>query len=1129
MKLTKKSNGIKSRIVSFAVVIALILCAVLSLGYILPDRIVRAEDDTPPPAKVADGIRFVQVAAGYDFAIGLTYDRKLYGWSTKEQRNTQSMETLGDYYTYNPTEINVTFRQGAAVGSYRWNDTGTATNYHSPRTDDQIKSIAATGTTAAFITEKGFLYTWGVDTAAMQDVGHDNYGGSNHLLLRQTGSGSGWDAPWYVPYIINYYYFGESGWSTGDRDTTRWSTEQIIPSGSTENVKLASLAAGEFNYILVFIRNYPSGGNLFSGTGGNMYETYVWGSALYNTSNMAPTGAVAAYDSASISVGPNGRKIFNTFIVRTESFTGTVTAVAGGYTVGFNNTAANVAGGTSLQLHGKNFITTQGVSPSGDNFAVTNTTELMSVAGNSVSLTWGGKSYLGAIAGGNGGSNEDGQVVGQDPEKYYARQASTSNYRYTIAGNEAGYLINSKVAGADSANLIDKYTVGESEEEALKPTRYAVSLGNDIGYGIANEKLYGWGDNAHGQLIGLTGNQKNPTALLNTVNFKSIAAGKQKSPAIGDRAFFNNSDTLSGTTFATKYQNDDKYITGALAKDGSIYAWSKGITQAKQLTYVGDPTNPSAKKEEFSAVYSGYGEILYAVTVSGKLVRITKNTAGDDFEQYVYDEFYTLNSQGRPQKIENWSVDKTNRVVFNVPASTEVDPDLGNATFYVWSAATSVPEAAEGETAPESTVKINGGAQTAYKPLVSDNKIGDAYRIVGLTAADANIKYLKAGDKYLSESDPFTNLDASNYAPKFYFINTDGTDTLMEPKQQQNMFTFREVYGSNGEGVGIYIEPKQSSKGKNIRVDFYIARYNSYGKYSNATNGDNAIYYDYKQCSIIFQIADTPSVKTYAAHITDENNRAVNSNVPLLDPNNPYNTNFSLAVQDVSSGVDELIKFLTGNSESVNADFKTAVITQMKQKDAGFPASDKITSGNLNYYLNSTDVAKYDDTYRFLFTDRDSDRVTLARYNETDPIISEGIGVTGDIKNITVTVPHSGYLAGSLSSLTSAELIKKINTDFDNRYGLYDFSVDASNNLVFKYDVILFTATGQSGTIRYNGDASAATRVNGYVTGVGSEAARASFYANTLNDYNYDAVKGYTSTNRTASRITASNMVYVYS
>ncbi|MDE6200773.1 MAG: hypothetical protein K2M47_02675 [Clostridiales bacterium] len=1150
MKLTKQSNRIKSRIVSFVAVIALILCAVLSLGYILPDRIARADGDgaTTPAAKVTDGIRFVQVAAGYDFAIGLTYDRKLYGWSTKEKRDTSNMQSLGDYYSYDPTEIKVTFRRGASGSGYRWGSTGTEINYHTPRTDDKIKSIAATGTTAAFVTERGYLYTWGVDTDVKHDVPHNDASGEHYLLLRETDETK--EYSWKVPYIIDYYYYGAA---TSSADfTAKYSTEQMIP--TNDSATFSSLAAGEYNYILAFIRNYPSSGTLAGHSErGDMYHTYVWGSALYNAINTIPSASFS-YSSSSITVQENGRKVFNTFI--SSSSTGIITAVAGGYTVGINNTAANVTGGTTLQLRGRNFITTQGVTSADSNFNVVNTAKLvMTETDNATNITWNGASYLGALAGGNSiNDSGSGSLYGKDTEKYYARQAGS--VRYNISGNEAGFLINSKAAGTGNDNRIESYQVAgvnaqgqptTTTETALKPTRYAVALGNDIGYGIANSKLYGWGDNAYGQITpGVNGTNKDePTAVLSSVNFMSVAAGKQKSKT--DRAFFSTNTTFSGTTFADGVKNEQGYITGALTTSGDIYAWSNGISEVKQLTYMGISGN---KKESFAAVYSGYGEILYAVTESGKLVRITKNSAGTDFEQYVYDEFYTLNAAGNAVKIDNWTVDKTNKVVFNVPtidedapAAQQVSPYLGNATFYVWSA-TVLTKGEENADVESEDIEINGGSKTAYKPLVSTNAIGDAYRIIGLSAADASINYLKA-DNLNTDINELTY-----YAPKFYFdSNENGTGgSLMSTKQQQNMFTFREVYGDNGEGVGIYIEPKQSSKGKNIRVDFYIARYNSYGKFSNVTNGDNAIYYDYKLCSIIFSIADTPSVVTYSAYNSTNANK---SNIPLLDPNNPYNKYYSIAVQDVSTGVNELIKFLTGG-ENVNTNFKTAVMTEMK-KDIGFPDSEKVEKGDLTYYLNNEDLKKYnyikdssgnntmsanDSIYQFMFTDRDSERIKLENRENSD--IMSSTAVEGEIKTIVVKVeylPSSYGITGVNADLTAdnfgATLLKTIAAEFDNRYGLYEFKYTTEggkNYLSFSYDVLTFTAKAGTGVIGYTGTATEAASVTDYNTVQNQPHATASFISRTFNKYTYTDAAGYVESpqDRDTPRENLSGVVHVF-
>ena len=472
MKLTKKSNTIKSRIVSFTIAIALILCAVLSLGYILPDRIASAEDDpSTPAAKVTDGIRFVQVAAGYDFAIGLTYDRKLYGWSTKAERDPSNMQSLGDYYPVNPTEIRVTFRKGP-YGNYTWTVPATGDTYHTPRTDDKIKSIAATGTTAAFLTEEGYIYTWGVDTTDKHDVGHNDGSPTNYLLLRETSE----NYPWYVPYIINYQYYGAAASNAGF--TNKYSTEQMIPSGDNS---VTSLAAGEYNYIFMFDRNYPPNGGL-SSNNGNMYHVFVWGSALYNAVNRVPSVDFSYPNNMEIQA--NGRKVFNTFVSTLANKT--MSVVAGGYTVGINNTSAS--GVSSLQLHGRNFITTKGVeavSGSDTAYNVVNTSKLVTSAEALASsdITFGGNTYKAAIAGSAGVNTMDGSLTGKDTELYYARQAGGLTYSVSAADS----IINSKASGPDVDNRIIQYSVGVDQqgepilENALKPAHYAVSLGNDIG------------------------------------------------------------------------------------------------------------------------------------------------------------------------------------------------------------------------------------------------------------------------------------------------------------------------------------------------------------------------------------------------------------------------------------------------------------------------------------------------------------------------------------------------------------------------------------------------------------------------------------------------------------------------
>lgn len=1159
MKLTKQTNNIKSRIVSVLAIVALILCTVLSFVLILPGSSVLAEDVTTTERE-SNGIKFVQVAAGADFAIGLTYDGKLYGWSLKKETDRidadkNSTSTLGDYYTTTPTEIKVTFRVGtSSTQTYTW---GT-TEYKAERTDDSIKSIAATRYTAAFVTQKGYLYTWGRD---FRDVAsNDN---TNYLLLREVND----EYSWKEPYIINYYYYGGPSSSTG-RDTNKLPLEQIIP---TKSDSFTSLAAGEYNYAFMFIRNYPSGGS-FSTSYGDYYHTYVWGSMLYNAVNSEPK---TAYDYSASQIGGNSsqnnaRRVFSTFIT---AATTNVSIAAGGYTVAVNNSNYSDTN-TSLQLHGRNFVTTQPVTVDGNNITVKNTTQVVpgsitvTSGTDSVNATDGGRAVANisaskkvisgndesadtitvkdAIVGGNGRSTGDGNLYGWDTAQYYARQKSASgNLAYGIS-NESIRLLNSD---------------GDAIDVGLAATRYAVSLGNDIGYGISGGinggKLYGWGDNDAGQLVGVSGgNSDLPTELLsdkttgtNAVRFISVAAGKQLS---NSKAFFNTTATLDGNAFVDAVKNDDKYISAALTNKGTIYAWSKGVVEAdvveaKELYFegIGKTESDAQKKEDFIAIYSGYGENLFAITASGKLVRITVKDG--DFEQYTYDEFNEVvyneaTQKNETKKIDNWTVESTNKVVFTVPkiaddATTEqkISPDLGSATFYVWSAVTSDSEA---ET---KTIQINrkGNEDGTFSSLVKANNIGDAYRIIGLKEDDKEITYLKADN--LSDDKESNNY----YAPRFYF---DGK--LMSDKQHENMFEFSPVY-NDGVGVGIYIKPLKSSKGKDITVKFYIARYNNYDKYNKDT--DNAIYYDYKECVITFSIKDTESVLKYEAYYKDEKGNEY-SNIPLLDPNNPYNANYSLAVQDVSTGVDELIKFLTGNKESVNETFKTAVITEMK-KDKGFPDNNKIEKGDLTYYLNAEDLKKYNNkadnsttdngcVYQFMFADRDGDRIELEEREDGTMNSTKAGAVEGKIETITIKVE---YLPGSygitgVNATTTAEnfgatLLKTISTDFDNTYGLYKFEYTTEggkNYLSFKYDVLTFTAKKATGLIAYKyaegGSGDDPASVTDYRTATGQPNAGASFISYAHTEYTYTDVAGYVEGGRDKdTRLNRSNVVRVFS
>lgn len=284
------------------------------------------------------------------------------------------------------------------------------------------------------------------------------------------------------------------------------------------------------------------------------------------------------------------------------------------------------------------------------------------------------------------------------------------------------------------------------------------------------------------------------------------------------------------------------------------------------------------------------------------------------------------------------------------------------------------------------------------------------------------------------------------------------------------MFTFDVVRDERG--VGFKITPKQSSRGYIIVIDFYVARYSYEAGFTADT--DNAVYYDFKKCSFEFIVSDTQTVTNYNAYDTNNGGK---SNIPLLDPNNTYNRFYSVAVQDVSTGVEKLLDEFLRVPSGANAAAKARAIEKLAASDAGFPASAKIEPGNLEYYLGADAEAKYNDRYQFLFADRDADRI-VADYRTANALISGtyAAAVGGEIKNITASDIDTGLVLADITGGKTKEqqlddLRAALVTDFDNRYGLFNVRLtldgDGKLLLTFSYQVLTFEAKSNTGNILY--------------------------------------------------------------
>lgn len=1114
MKSTKSKNRIKAFAVSVTVCLALILGTVFTFGYggkpVSAAGEARAADD-------GDGIRFVQVAAGDDFAIGLTYDGRLFGWSlTGNSTQSTSATSLGGYYTAVPTEINVKFREGPG-GSANRDWTNDSDSYHKVR-DDKITSIAATRTTAAFITASGYIYTWGRDGNKDIAGGYTSVGigGSpsefHYLLLRPYESPDAPDANWYTPYIVDYNYY-EAPDPAG--------LDSAFPKGTTFSDM--SIAGGENNYIMVYKSQ-------------SQYYSYVWGSILYVNTHVIGIDYTEKYNflvdasSSIFKVADNKQSYRNVY--RTQYVSGalssgiqitdggSVTAVAGGYNVGMN--ASSLPGSTenitSLTLRGKNFLTSVGMTIDADGKIIKPVATVKANEKNygqlgsefrdfvtdglsDLKYSQKGSSDIytveDAVIGAYYSPNPADGVISTDVNKadlYYARQAATeassTTYVYGVAQvNSTEQTKNSSGISGSSGNLLDGTPV----------IRNAVSLGNDIGYGISDGKLYAWGDNTLGQSGLGKGEDKKyyqyPQRTLEDKGvFVSVAAGKQTSPDASHKAF-SSAETLGtadGTDipFAEGFQNGTQFISGAVTADGKLYVWNDVDTEPKEITF--GNAAAAGTYNGFTAVYSGYNRNIFAITKLGKLVRITCDDSGE-YEQTVYDSFREIAGSGVAD-VTNWSVEsadiksaKKSVVRFEIPEQPNkenLNPAIGDITLFVNNALptkTSVSlngikaTATEDETPVMNPMTYAGRARDS---LVSTNKTGDVYRI--LAEGDEKIEFLSnTNTVYTDGGINNAKLTADDIKPKFSFKAKGETEfTDMEEEQWSKLFSYN-IIKDGTYGVGIKITPARSTRNGVVNVSFYVARYDC------AKNPDTAVYYDYSKCNVEFTVDNSEVVRMYDAF--DVNNGS-KSAVPLLDPGNESNKYYSLAVQDVSSGFTALASFISQQNADELVERIIAYITDKKGDslsaptlnwDPGFPDKEKVKTGNLKYYLGANaERLWYSGSYKYLFKDRDLDVVKLRNINSSS---TSNTNVVAGAKTVIVKLTGlaSGENALANKIAYTDDLVTKINKEFENVYGLVDISVkpgdgDASgyvDEITFSYDVLLFTANGTTGRLDYGDEA----------------------------------------------------------
>ncbi len=1113
MKSKKNIHSkVRTRLVAIAVCFALVV-TVLSFGLFNLGAGVGGSPSADEPTNET-GVRFVQVAAGDDFAIGLTYNGDLYGWSTRETgAGSNSPNSLGTYYTKEPRKITVNFKAGpnsSSASIVGWNNTA----YHARSTrSDRIIQIAATRTTAAFVTNTGYIYTWGYDITPDAKYSSEK---AHMLLLRNCSSSDSTKSNnEKEPHIINYGYHlsDPDNANTIASDTNGLS--QIIPSNNA--MTDISIAGGEYSYTFMYTRS-------------NATYVYMWGSLLYENKITVSTQGYRNYNEGSDDLNA-GNITRSAYIL---PYKGVGKVVAGGYTMGINmqpgESDSRTEHTTSLMLRGKNFITSSPVVTTTETGS--GTTHYTPV--NTVRVPTPSTPYnVNSETTDNKGANDirfkkdasSAQITYEDALIGARAAIQDGNYAKPNAIGVGEKINNDLAFGRQVVGVTSGSDSGENFDYKVDPTDFdqniygsdgkainvgdadlkivpdAVSLGNDIGYGISGGVLYSWGDNynnqngaadytpaSEGTPASGAAYRDIPTKALNATvtnsNIFDVAAGKQLS---GAKKAFHATDTFASdnVTFSEDVKNLPDYITGILRNtdplndDASeLWVWSNNAPTPTRLFYGGvNSASDVNYYNQFVKLYSGYGNKLFAITRLGQVVMIEYK--GGSYVQTIYDKF-----NDGTGVYDNWNVAaETNNVAANfvsfeggASATPENPlPELGVYTITV----------NDGGIRSIDTVNLNSTENEykgARKSLVTENKAGNVYRILNPDDDETNITLVPTTSNGLTSVQ--YSVDEGTFSPKFYWTANGATfnrttDILSDEKvgiteittgddagftKVGNLFMYKyeNVKATpDAEGdpnnTGLIIKPLQSTKGGRVKIEFYIGRY--------ATTGDThanekQLFFDYKLCTFDFNVLNTPAYKNYQAFDNDGY-----ANIPLLDPNNSSNNAFSVAVQDVSSGIEKLVEQFFGGNTTITE----AIYEDIRTEDAkGFPDSNRVTEGRLDYYLNTTDLAKYNNRYQYLFADRDADLLMLS--SRTSSIAPEfGSGVTSEKDTVDVSV--------NLDTITGDEeldtLRKAITYKFDNKYGIYGIKLgktDENYTLEFKFDIVRFVASGSTGTLKYKAE-----------------------------------------------------------
>lgn len=955
-------------------------------------------------------LRFQQLAAGDGFVIGLTYDNQLYGWSL-----TGSGDGLAGSYNTTPTKIAVNLVRGPSTAGASYTDAD-GTGYWTPDPEDKIAYIAATATAAAFVTQKGFIYTWGQEKN--WDLGVNNNSEASSLLLRTAGSGN---KSADVPCMINYGYgtnalFGDNR-PTGARslyagEDTFYYNYTLTNGGS------GSMAWGAYNFA-----QRPSDGqeisdNIYGGIsgvdviGGGDTAAFISGGFVY------VKGKNYYLPSSTLNVGM-GKD------VQLANYEGNIFNTTANSRIPYMKSATkeiqlprmfDISGANYLQID-SNTILYNNFSDevTSDKFAGDFTLNASSegvawiTIGENTYYINEGAVYYRAL------TESEKAAIGESGDK--TEGAHIGNF-----GQAVGLTVSSTQAGGTAqykpVNLYDAAATQSDDTVRAQARRQQLSLGNGYGYLINGTSVYAFGNNAAGQYGNSTsktvgGYTAKPVSVSGTP--LAVAAGltrrKQQSFVSSLRG------TLDGSTLTITSDSVDgdgaEYISGALTSAG-LFVWNKDISVTdKKNGNIIDKFKPygvtATGKHTLATIVSGYGNNLFAISNLGKIFRIqaTSSTVDEDttydFSVTMYDSFNNYGNGGQGvSPIKNYDPVKTAKINFDTSnAPTLSDPnarktadgtalsDRQGAVLTLGSLTNALSTDVE--------KSYSAASIETYQPVISANRSGDAFRIL-LNEDDLTLSYNTSGDKIYHDRDAE---GTDKRLIRFYLNSVDAANELKptlsngaqrEPGRLDWYLEYKVSVVDDDVQIALY--PLRATGADKIIMTYYVGRYDTAAKFVAGDGGDmssktDPTFYDEFQVQVEITVANTKAVgnmiTSYLGGDDDNNNPAdfdYNATVPLLDPNYELNRYYSIAVNDVSADF-EVLKNVLGSGKNQNGApagsvyddaYDTLFYGKILKEDSGFPSVAKQDDPGMQYLYRTSYLQKrYDGKYKYFVYDRDGD------------------------------------------------------------------------------------------------------------------------------------------------------------